>query len=103
MSANQKTPENEYKNLKDSKFKYDAKFYLAKQYENGLGLSKNYSDFKDDKRTFEFYSHLYTSIPKYKSFARNSLIKCYKLGIGVEMDEEQAYKLENEALRYDRR
>ncbi|CAG8840842.1 41249_t:CDS:1, partial [Gigaspora margarita] len=64
----QKTPENEYKNLfemrvsaykkkdyktsyncfssiansKDSKFKYDVKFYLAKQYENGSGLSKNY-------------------------------------------------------------
>ncbi|CAG8617182.1 17272_t:CDS:1, partial [Dentiscutata heterogama] len=41
-------------------------------------LEKRLGDFKDDKKAFEFYSHLYINIPKYKSF-------------------------ENEALRYDRR
>ncbi|CAG8846215.1 43825_t:CDS:1, partial [Gigaspora margarita] len=56
-------------------------------------------NFKDDKKAFEFYSHLYTNVPKYKSFARNSLIKCYKHGIGVGMDEEQVYKLENENFK----
>ncbi|KAF0536887.1 Beta-lactamase HcpA precursor [Gigaspora margarita] len=192
MSANEKTPDQEYKRLfksgvsaykkgdhktsyncfstianGNSKYKYDAIFYLARQHEVGLEISKNYSKafdlysqvsnnvsnykydaiiwlalhfenkndhqkafeyflyiyhgepqkfkeiellladrvkeglahFKDDKRAFEFYSHLYTNIPEYKSFARNSLIKCYMFGIGVKKNEEKAYKLENEALK----
>ncbi|CAG8851342.1 8835_t:CDS:2, partial [Gigaspora margarita] len=67
----------------DSEFKYNAKFYLAKQYENVLGMSKSYiekitkklrgielllaervekglGNFKDDEKAFNFYSDLYT-------------------------------------------
>ncbi|CAG8479633.1 6560_t:CDS:2 [Gigaspora margarita] len=48
----------------DSKFKYNAKFYLAKQYENGLGMSKSCSD------AFDLYSEVSNNISKFKYDAK---------------------------------
>ncbi|CAG8767735.1 9720_t:CDS:2 [Racocetra persica] len=114
----------------ESKYKYDAKIWLASYFNNEKDYQKAFefyfdiyrskpqkirgiklllaervksglSDFNEDKKAFEFYSDLYKNVLKYKSFARNHLIKYYKLGIGVKSDEEKVYKLENEALNYE--
>ncbi|CAG8827764.1 31879_t:CDS:2, partial [Gigaspora margarita] len=48
----------------DSKFKYNAKFYLAKQYENGLGMFKSCSD------AFDLYSEVSNNSSKFKYDAK---------------------------------
>ncbi|CAG8579145.1 9616_t:CDS:2 [Racocetra persica] len=114
----------------DSKYKYNAKIWLALYFDNKNDYQKAFEfyfdiyrsklqkiseiklllaehvergldDFKDNYKAFEFYYDLYKNVPEYKSFARNHLIKCYKDGIGVKKDEEKVYKLENKALNYE--
>ncbi|RIB01068.1 hypothetical protein C2G38_2231980 [Gigaspora rosea] len=71
-----------------SKFKYDAKFYLAKQYENGLGISKN----SNYQKAFEFYLDIYYDKPQNIKGIELLLAECVKKRLGDFKDDKKAFE-----------
>ena len=68
----------------------DAKFWLAKIYEKGLGFKNN-----EKNQAFNYYEEVFNSNSKFKENTRDKLIMCYSQGIGVKKDNSKADKLYN--------
>ncbi|CAG8820422.1 11489_t:CDS:2, partial [Racocetra fulgida] len=90
----------------ESKYKYDAKIWLALYFDNE----------KDYQKAFEFYFDIYRSKPQKIRGIKLLLAERVKSGlsdfnkdkkhlnftpISIKIDEEKVYKLENEALNYE--
>ncbi|RIB00463.1 hypothetical protein C2G38_2304064 [Gigaspora rosea] len=77
-----------HKNNQEQLLAVDAKFWLARIYEKGLGFKKN-----ERNQAFNYYEEVFNSNSRLKENARDRLIICYNNGIGVKKDNSKANEL----------